>query len=123
MGDEALPFSQRERAEIVRRRPNRQLGDLRDGPPPQLHRQTLRPEPRAFADGAELQQGKILVFIVLQAAWRHRVPDAVAGRAGAVRAVEGKDAGRDLRIAHAAPHASELLAVEHRLVVLREHAH
>src|SRR5213594_3974463 len=112
MGDEALPFSQRERAEIVRRRPNRQLGDLRDGPPPQLHRQTLRPEPRAFADGAELQHRKIFVAIILQAARRHGIPDAVAGRAGAVRAVEGKDEGRDLRIAHAAAYASELLTVE-----------
>ena len=70
---------------------------------------TFRLEPRALADLAGFQQREVFF---LRTARRHGIADAVAGRTGPVRAVEGKDPGRDLRVTHAALDAGQLVAVE-----------
>ena len=99
----------------VRRRPDRETRHLGDGLLRELDGQTFRLEPRALTDLAGVQQRKVFF---LRTARRHGIPDAVAGRTGPVRAIEGKDPRRDFRITHAALDTGQLVTVETGLAVL-----
>ena len=115
--DELLAFGELQLLEESGGLPDRQPRDRRNGLPIDQDRQAFGLQPVALADGAERQRSVVLVlvFIVLlepRAALGRLVAESVAARAGAVRAVEGEEAGRQFRIAEAAPHAGQLLAVQ-----------
>ncbi len=120
MGDHRLALGELQRAEEIRGGPHRQLRDFGNGLFGDLDRETFGPESGPLAGLAGFEQGEILLLVGPR---RHRVADPVAGGAGPVGTVEGKDAGRDFRITHAAADAGECLAVEERPAFLRQDAH
>src|SRR5574341_1305440 len=89
---------------------NRLLGEL--------DRHTFRPESCALTHVAGCQPREILLFWTAR---RHDIADSVAGGAGPMRAVEGKHARRDLRIADAAFDTGEFFAVEMHPAVISQH--
>ncbi|TKS58496.1 MAG: hypothetical protein EWM73_03520 [Nitrospira sp.] len=98
-----------QRTEEVGSRSYGEICHLRDRLFGYLDGQTFRPQSRPLADPAGFQQRE--VFIVWTAGY-HGVADAIAGRAGSVRAIERKHAGSNFRITDAAANAGELLAIE-----------
>src|SRR5712692_9195133 len=106
MGYHQFALSEFQRTEEVGSGSHGEMRDLRDRLCGYLDGQAFGPQPRALADLAGFQQRE--VFIVWTAGY-HGVADAVAGRAGSVRAVERKDARRNLWITDAAADAGEFL--------------
>src|SRR5678815_792593 len=95
MGNQQFAFGEFHRTEEVRSGSHGEMRDFRDRLFGDLDGQTFRPQPRALADLAGFEQREILI---VRRAGCHRVADAVAGRTGSMRAVEGKDARRDFRV-------------------------
>src|SRR6266704_748812 len=117
MRDELLALGELEPLEELTGVPDREARDRRDGLPVEQDREAFGLQPVALADRAERQRSVILflVFIILAehgAALRRLVPQTIAGGARPVRAVEGEEAGGQLRVAEPAADAGQLLAVD-----------
>ena len=109
MGDHQFALGEFQRTEEVGRSSHGEMRHLRDRLFGDLDGQAFRPQPGALADLAGFKQRE--VFIV-RTAGRHGITNAVAGRAGSMRAVERKDARRNFGITDAAADAGELLTIE-----------
>src|SRR4029079_11383990 len=118
MGDYQLAFREFYRTEEVERGSHGEMRHLRDRLCGQLDGEAFRPQPRALADLAGLQQGE--VFLV-RIAGGHGVADAVTSLAGSMRTIERKDARCNFRITDAAADAGELLAIEGDVAIVRQH--
>ncbi len=97
--DELLAFGERQLLEESGGLPDRQPRDRGNGFPIDQDREAFGLQAVALAEGAEHQRFVVLVlvFIVLvepRAPLGRLVAESVAARAGAVRAVEGEEAGR-----------------------------